>query len=410
MAPGDLGRRLEGLFSGRARAVQRSELAALFALAERPDVISFAGGFPDPAWFLPECEEVAARLLREARGSALQYGPTPGLTAFREYVAERCRRQGMEVAPAEVVVTSGALQGLDLVAKVFLEPGDPVVVECPTYLGAIQTLSTYEARLVEVPGDEVGLVPEALDETLRDLERSGRPAKFVYVVPSFQNPTGLTLPLDRRRSLLEVASRHGLPVVEDHAYAELRYDGEPVPSLKALDREGLVILLGTFSKIFSPGLRLGWTVAPAAVTEKIILFKQGTDQCSSTLGQMMALEYGRLGLIERQIAVTTAGLREKKRLTLEVLDRRFGPLVRRTEPEGGFYTWLTLPEGVDTARMLERAVRDHRVAYVAGPAFYVGRRGSSQLRLCYSLLPGGLIDEGVRRLRECYEAESAGAR
>lgn len=331
--------------SARARAAQRSELAALFALAERPDVISFAGGFPDPEWFLPEFREIAGRVVRDNLGAALQYGPTPGLTPLREFMAERSLRQGVKATPADILITSGSLQGLDLVCKVFLDAGDIVIVEHPTYIGAIQTISAYEARMVDVPGDDDGPDLEALETVLRDLGRKGDRPRFIYVVPSFQNPTGRTMSLPRRRRLLEVASAAGVPIVEDHAYAELRYEGEELPSLKALDQEGLVIHLGTFSKILSPGLRLGWTVAPPEVTEKLLLFKQGTDQCSNTLGQMLAVEYGRRGLIERQIEITRKSLRAKRDLTLAALGRHFGSGIAHTVPQGGFYTWVTLPEG-----------------------------------------------------------------
>jgi len=397
-------------FSSRARALERSELAALFALAERPEVISFAGGFPDPAWLLPELPEVTDQVVRQSLDTAFQYGPTPGLSALRELVAERCRRQGLEAEPSQVVITSGALQALDLVAKVFLDPGDAVVVERPTYIGAIQTLSAYETRMFEAPVDDEGMRVDALEELLAELARGGTRPKFIYTVPSFQNPTGLTLSLQRRRGLLAAASRCGVPVVEDGAYAELRYEGEDLPSLKALDREGLVIQLGTFSKVFSPGVRLGWTLASPEVTEKLILFKQGTDQCSNTLGQLLALEYGRRGLIERQVAVTRAGLKAKRDLTLAALDRILGPVLpggrlERTRPQGGFYTWVTLPAGVDTVRLLERAVRRHQVAYVAGPSFYVNRDGSNQLRLCFSLVRPELIEEGVRRLAQALSSD-----
>jgi len=391
--------------SARARALERSELAALFALAERPEVISFAGGFPDPEWFLPEFREISERIMRDSLGTALQYGPTPGLTPLREFMAERCTGQGIRCRPEDILITSGALQGLDLVCKVFLEKGDIVVMEHPTYIGAIQTISAYEARMLDVPVDENGLDVDALEELLGRLARQGERPKFIYTVPSFQNPSGLTMSLPRRRRLLETASRYGIPVVEDHAYAELRYEGEELPALKALDEEGLVIHLGTFSKIFSPGLRLGWSIAAPPVTEKLLIFKQGTDQCSNSLGQMMAVEYGRRGLIERQIAVTRASLKAKRRLTLEALERHFGSDISYTVPQGGFYTWATLPEGIDTVRMLERAVKEHLVAYVAGPSFYVDRSGQNQLRICFSLVKPELIDEGIRRLRAATEQE-----
>jgi len=402
---------MQSTFASRARKVQRSELAALFALAEEPAVISFAGGFPDPEWFLPEIIDISEEIMRTNRGVALQYGPTPGFTALREFMAARLTRQGMKCSAADVLITSGSLQGLDLVCKVFLEPGDVVLTEAPTYIGALQTFAGYEVDIVSVPVDAEGMRIDELESLLADVRAGkragGRMPKFIYTIPSFQNPSGCTLSLERRRALLSVASRFGVPVVEDHAYAELRYDGEDIPSLKALDEDDIVVHLGTFSKIFSPGLRLGWMVGPRLVMEKAILFKQGTDQCSNSLGQMMALEYGKRGLIEKQIEVTIASLRRKKDETLKALRTCFGDSTTYTIPQGGFYTWVTFPEGVDTVALLPRAVKEYRVAYVAGPSFYADRSGGNQARLCFSQPRVDQIEEGIRRLHECLSARLA---
>ncbi len=398
---------MHSTFAARAQKLQRSELAALFALAEEPGVISFAGGFPDPEWFLPEITEISDAIMRAGRGVALQYGPTPGFTTLREFMAARLTGQSMRCDATDVLITSGSLQGLDLVCKIFLEPGDVVVTEAPTYIGALQTFASYEADIVSVPIDAGGMRIELLESLLSDIragrQAEGRMPKFIYTIPSFQNPSGCTLSLERRPALLEFASRFGVPVVEDHAYAELRYEGADLPALKALDEEGIVIHLGTFSKIFSPGLRLGWMVGPRLVTEKAILFKQGTDQCSNSLGQIMALEYGKRGLIEKQIEVTVASLRRKKDETLKALRAHFGDTITRTIPEGGFYTWVTFPEGIDTVGLLPRAVKEHSVAYVAGPSFYADRSGKNQARICFSQPKVGEIDEGIRRLRKCFD-------
>ncbi|MGE5593713.1 MAG: PLP-dependent aminotransferase family protein [Betaproteobacteria bacterium] len=397
---------MESTFAARAQKAQRSELAALFALAEEPGVISFAGGFPDPEWFLPEIIEISEEIMRTNRGVALQYGPTPGFTALREFMAARLTRQGMKCGAADVLITSGSLQGLDLVCKIFLEPGDVVLTEAPTYIGALQTFASYEADIASVPTDADGMRIDELESLLADMRAGkragGRTPKFIYTIPSFQNPSGCTLSLERRWALLSVASRFGVPVVEDHAYAELRYDGADIPALKALDEDDIVVHLGTFSKIFSPGLRLGWMIGPRPVMEKAILFKQGTDQCSNSLGQMMALEYGKRGLIERQIEVTVASLRKKKDETLRALRAHFGDAITYTVPEGGFYTWVTFPEAIDTVELLPRAVKEHSVAYVAGPSFYADRSGANQARLCFSQPRVDQIEEGIWRLRKCF--------
>jgi 2-aminoadipate transaminase len=403
---------MNSTFALRARKIQRSELAALFALAEEPGVISFAGGFPDPEWFLPEVVEISHEIMSANRGVALQYGPTPGFTALREFMAARLAGQGIKCDPADVLITSGSLQGLDLVCKIFLEPGDVVLTEAPTYIGALQTFASYEAEIVSVPMDFDGMITSELEPLLVDVRAGrragGRMPKFIYTIPSFQNPSGCTLSLERRQALLRVASRFGIPVVEDHAYAELRYEGADLPSLKALDSavgcDGIVIHLGTFSKIFSPGLRLGWMVGPRPVMEKAILFKQGTDQCSNSLGQMMALEYGKRGLIEKQIGVTVASLKRKRNELLKALRACFGEAIVYTVPQGGFYTWVTFPEGVDTVALLPRAVKEHGVAYVAGPSFYADRSGANQARLCFSQPRVDQIEEGIKRLVACLGA------
>ncbi|MGE5586353.1 MAG: PLP-dependent aminotransferase family protein [Bacillota bacterium] len=397
---------MQSMFAARAQKLQRSELAALFALAEEPGVISFAGGFPDPEWFLPEVTEISDRIMRTSRGVALQYGPTPGFTALREFMAARLTGQGMRCSAADVLITSGSLQGLDLVCKIFLEPGDVVLTEAPTYIGALQTFASYEVDIVSVPIDADGMRVDALESLLADIhagKRAGGPMpKFIYTIPSFQNPSGCTLSPERRRALLQVASGFGIPVVEDHAYAELRYDGADLPALRALDEDDVVIHLGTFSKIFSPGLRLGWMIGPSPVMEKAILFKQGTDQCSSSLGQIMALEYGKRGLIEKQIEVTIASLRKKRDETLKALRAHFGDSVSYTVPQGGFYTWVTFPEGIDTVALLPRAVKEYSVAYVAGPSFYADRSGGNQARLCFSQPRVDQIEDGIKRLRKCF--------
>jgi 2-aminoadipate transaminase len=388
------------LFSSRARKMQRSELAALFKLTEEPGVISFAGGFPDPDWFLDEIGEITRQVMDEQKGIALSYGPTPGLTALRDYLAERLGREGIRTRGSEVLITSGALQGLDIVCKIFLEPGDLVIVEAPTYLGAIQTLESYEAQLVPLPIDANGMQTGLLDETL---QRCSKPPKFIYTIPSFQNPSGCTMSLERRRELLTLAGQHGIPVIEDNAYAELRFTGQPLPTLKALDQEGLVIHLGTFSKVFSPGLRLGWLVSTPELIDKAILVKQGSDQCSNTLGQLLALEYGRRGCIEKQIAVSAGNLAVKQAATLAALQEFFPSGASWTLPEGGFYTWVTLPGAVDTVEMLPRAVSEAKVAYVAGPSFYADRSGANQLRLCYSQPKPAEIARGIRLLAGIFQ-------
>ncbi|MEW6662016.1 MAG: PLP-dependent aminotransferase family protein [Bacillota bacterium] len=393
----------ERLFSAKAKKMQRSEMACIFKVAEQPELISFAGGFPDPEWFLEEVKEVTREVLARRKDEALQYGATPGITEFREFMVSFLATQGIKTAIENVIATSGALQGLDLLCRVLIDPGDTVIVEDPTYIGTIQTLESFEARLVGVPLDNQGMQLDLLEEKLAALQTQGIIPKFIYTIPNFQNPSGQTMSLERRRGLLEIAARYQLLVVEDDAYGCLRYAGEPIPLLAALDSEERVVHLGTFSKIFSPGIRLGWLVGPADLAEKVVLFKQCSDQCSSTLGQIMAVEYGRRGLIDKQIAITIESLKIKKEETLKALAFNLGDIAEWTLPEGGFYTWVTLKKQIDTLAALPQALERYQVAYVAGPSFYADRKGSNQLRVCFSQPKASQINEGIRRLAQLFQ-------
>ncbi|MDQ7793136.1 MAG: PLP-dependent aminotransferase family protein [bacterium] len=391
----------ERLYSDLARRPASPALAELFKLTERPDVISFAGGFPSPDMFLPEeARAITRRLLAEEPAAVLGYSPTPGFSEFREFLAARQSRQGMAATGDEILVTSGALQGLDLLCRVFLDRGDRVVVESPTYLGALTTLGAFRVELTPVPLDENGLDTARLAEHLEAWQRSGRLPKLLYTVPTFQNPSGLTLSIQRRRHLLELAEAYGFTILEDNAYGELRFDGDTVPTLKALDRQGVVVYLGTLSKVLSPGIRIGWIHAEHEIIERAILLRQGMDQCSNSLGQLLALEFGRRGLIERQIRKTGRLLAAKAGLTLDLLAREFPAGTAWTKPEGGFYTWVTLPGDIDTALALTRCIEEARVAYVAGSAFYAGGGGHNQFRLCYSQPSLEEIRRGVPRLAQ----------
>jgi len=252
--------------------------------------------------------------------------------------------------------------------------------------------------MVGIPLDKDGMRVDILEERVKEMVNAGRPPKFIYSIPTFQNPSGLTLTLERRKALIEIATKYGIPVVEDDAYGELRCTGDPLPTLKALDPGNTVIHLGTFSKIFSPGVRLGWFVASPELVEKAILFKQGSDQCSSSMAQLMAMEYGKRGLIEKQVEVTVKSLNGKREATLVAIGKHFPKGSSWTLSEGGFYTWATVAGDIDTVAMLPKAVSDHKVAYVAGPSFYPDRQGKNQLRVCYSLVKQHDIDEGISRL------------
>lgn len=392
------------LYAERMARIGDSAIIGLLKLAERPDVISFAGGLPDPKSFLiPQMKEVVDWVLDHEGGAALQYGPTAGYSKLREWIAERMRRlEKTSVTADHILVTSSGVEALDLITKTFINPGDTVIVEAPTYLAALHVFRSYEAELVDVPIDADGIVIEALEERLVDLSRRGIRPKLLYTIPNFQNPSGVSLAADRRRRLIEIANRYAVPVIEDPAYTELRYEGTTLPSLVSLNPDG-VLFANTFSKIFGPGVRLGWISAPSDVIAQLCQAKQGTDQCSSTLGQRIVYEYGNRGLIEKQVAASIPLYREKRDLMLNAMFRHFPAGVTWTHPAGGFYSWVTLPDGVETGPMLEQAIANEKVAYVSGPPFYADGRGIHQLRLCFSFVAPEKIDEGIRRLARVIE-------
>lgn len=383
---------------------QNSELAAMFKMLEEPGIISFSGGFPDPKWYLDEVKQIEAEIMANKKDEALSYGPTPGLTPFREFLAERLCGEGIATKLENIMITHGSLQGLDLVCRIFLDEGDHVIIESPTYIGAILTIQPYGVNFVGIPVDDDGMQVEALEETMSELAKKGITPKFIYTIPSFQNPTGTMMSLARRRDLVRVAQRYGVPIVEDHAYGELKFEGELLPTLAELGGIENVIHLGTLSKIFSPGVRLGWLVAHPSIIEKAVYFKQGMDQCSNSMGQLLALEYGRRGLIEKQIAVTRSALKEKASVTLENLQKLMPEGTSFTVPQGGFYTWVSVPGDFDSVKALGRAVKEFKVAYVAGPSFYHDRRGPNQMRICFSLPDPEIIPEGIRRLAAAVKA------
>ena len=385
--------RWEVLAAARARGDVGDGIASVLALLGRPDVISFAGGFPDPETF-PR-ERIAALLQEFAAAgelNAFQYAPTQGLAGLREAFADRLERlQGRRPADDELLVTSGAIEALELVGKSFLDPGDVVVVEAPTYLGAIQSFRSFEAALVPVTLDERGLDVEELE---RHLVGGLRP-KLVYTIPDHQNPSGVSLAADRRAALVELARHHGFLVVEDVAYRDLGFEDESPPSLWSIGPD-VVVQAGTTSKTFCPGVRLGWAAGPADVASRLVAAKQLTDQCAGALGQRLFEESERRGWIDEQLTRSRALYRRKGERMLAALERSLPRSARWTTPRGGFFSWLTLP-GVDTVELAARAA-EQGVAAVPGTLFFPDGRGADSLRLSFSLVDEERIDEGIARL------------
>jgi 2-aminoadipate transaminase len=379
------------LFAHRAGERGGEELAAI--LAGVPEgVLALTGGFPNPATFAREVlGDIAARVLRDEPGLALQYTPVEGIPSVREYLRDRQEALQGE-RPESLIVTSGGMECLALACAALLDPGDAVAVEGPTYLGALMAFRGAEAEVAEIPMDGDGLVVDALEERLA----GGLRPKFLYVIPEHQNPTGRTLPLERREALVELCRRHGVLILEDVAYRELAWGAEPLPSLWSLAPE-TVVQAGTFSKVFFPGVRLGWATGPPEIVAQLAAAKANTDQCAGALGQRMVEEYGRAGHFERQIPRACELYGSHWRALDGALRASMPDGVSWTEPAGGFLTWLTLPDGVDAMELREAAL-DAGVAYVPGAPFYASDRGAGELRLSFSALDEADLAEAGRRL------------
>jgi 2-aminoadipate transaminase len=378
--------------------MKSSAMRDLMAITARPEIISLAGGLPDTSTF--PAEDVAALMARVAANAsarALQYGPTEGMDELKECIVRVMAEEGMDVGTDEILVTTGGQQVIDLVCKTLIDPGDVIVAEGPTYPGAVPTFGAYEADVVQIEMDADGMRVDVLEETLDRLEREGRTPKFVYTVPTFQNPAGVTMALDRRRRLVQIAAERELFVLEDNPYGLLRYEGDPLPPLYALDGGEYVIYLGTFSKILSPGLRLGWTAAPRPVLEKLNLGKQGADLCSSTFGQHFVVEYFAQRDWRDLLFTLREVYRRRRDTLLDALAEHLPHEAEWTRPRGGLFIWATLPDYIDTTDLLARALREH-VAFVPGRAAYLDGRGGSSMRLNFSGVGDDDLREGVRRI------------
>jgi 2-aminoadipate transaminase len=386
--------RYAGLFAERTGVMRSSAMRDLMAITARPEVISLAGGLPDTSTF-PAGTFAAqmTRIAQESAAEALQYGPTEGFAETVDCILEVMGAEGMLPDPDDVIVTTGGQQAIDLVCKTLVDPGDVVVCEAPTYPGAVPVFCSYQADVVQIECDADGMRVEDLEEVLESLDGEGRRPKFVYSVPSFQNPAGVTLSLERRQRLVELARQRELLVVEDSPYGLLRFSGEPLPSLYQLDGGDFVIYVGTFSKILSPGIRLGWAVAPPPVMEKIVLGKQASDLCTSTLTQHFVREYFAEGRWREYVGSLVEIYRRRRDTMVRSLHEHFPAQATWTEPEGGLFIWASLPDYIDTSDLLAKALRED-VAFVPGQAAYVDENlGRSSMRLNFSG-----VGEGVRRI------------
>ena len=393
-------------YAQRTKAVKSSAIRELLKFTQRPEVISFAGGLPAAEVFPTQrFREACAKVLETQPEQALQYGATEGYEPLREMIARHIARYGINAKTENVLITSGSQQALDLIGKLFINPGDRVLVEAPTYLGALQAFNVYGADYVSVPSDDDGLCTDLLETSLR----SG--PKFMYVLPNFQNPGGTTLSEGRRHQLVLLADRYGIPIVEDDPYGQLRYEGEHLTPLVVLDRENLrrdngysignVLYLSTFSKTLAPGLRLGWIVAPPEVISKLVQLKQGADLHSSTFGQMVAYEVARDNFLDEHVKLIRRVYRQRRDVMLEALADFFPAEVTWTKPAGGLFLWVTLPPGMDTDQLFKTAV-EQNVAFVPGDCFYApnGHQDEAKrhMRLNFSSASPDQIREGIQRL------------
>jgi 2-aminoadipate transaminase len=394
-------------YAQRTQRMRSSAVRELLKLTEQPDIISFAGGLPAPETFPVERFAAAFNKVMADHGArALQYSTTEGYTPLREMIARRSTRYGINIERDNVLITSGSQQALDLIGKVFINPGDHIVVERPTYLGALQAWNAYQAEYVSADIDDDGYVTASLDARIR----TG--PKFIYALPNFQNPSGVTMSQARRQALIELADHYGVPILEDDPYGQLRYEGEHVPPIVHLDSQfrstdgarysGNVIYLSTFSKTLSPGIRLGWIVAPAEVIQKLVQAKQGADLHTSTINQLVAHEVASGGFLDQHVKEIRAIYRERRDAMLAALAREFPAGVTWTKPQGGLFLWLTFPEWMNAADVLSAGI-EQKVAFVPGAPFFADGTGQNTARLNFSNATPERINEGVRRLARCIE-------
>ena len=391
-------------YADRVTGLSASEIRALFSVAERPEIVSFAGGMPDlTVMDLEAVAELTGHIIREQGTVALQYGGGQGRAALREALVGVMAHAGVPATADELLVTVGGQQALELIAKCFINPGDIVIAEGPTYVGAIGAMSSHQADIRHVAMDGDGMRMDLLEELLAQLTRDGRRAKYIYTIPNHQNPGGVSMSETRRRRLAELAIEHDLLVIEDDAYGLLGFDGENATSLRTLIPER-VIYLGTMSKTFAPGVRTGWIAAPTPVREKLVLLREAADLCPSNLTQLMIERWLTTQPWQDQVKRYRALYQHKAELMLETLAAEMPSEVDWTRPRGGFFVWLTLPRGIDTSALLAKAI-GRRVAYVPGRGFYDDGSGGDHLRLCFSFPPVDRIREGVSRLAELLHDE-----
>lgn len=395
---------IERLYSDRAGKMRKSVIRELLKVAQDPEIISFAGGLPNPDSFpIDDLNSVISTVMRNDGKKALQYGTTKGMPELRESIAERAHKDGIADVDAEnVIIMSGSQQALDTVGKIFLNPGDMALVGLPTYLGGINAFRSYESNLEGIPLDKDGMRMDVLEEKLLEMRKDDVTPKFIYVVPTFQNPAGVNMPEKRRKQLVDIANEFDIVIIEDDPYGKLRYDSDHIKPIKAFDDEGRVIYMSTFSKILSPGFRLAWTIASEEVTRKMVICKQALDLCTNTFTQFIANEFIRQGSLDLHIMKICEMYKPKRDVMMKSIEKYFPDGYECNKPHGGMFAWATLPEGIDTETMFLDAIKN-KVAYVHGKAFHVDGGGARSLRLNFSYSSDDKIEEGIKRLGSVIE-------
>lgn len=391
-------------FSSFAQTLQASDIAELLALTEKPEVISFAGGLPAPELFpIEEMKKVDEAIYNEEGRKAVQYGTTEGYVPLREEICKRMKDKFfVDCKPEDVVVTTGSQQALFILAQILVDKDQTILMESPSYMGAIMAFDPVGPKYTEVPTDDQGIVPEELEKILA----ADDSIRMIYVIPEFQNPTGITWPVERRKAFMDIVNKYDVVVLEDDPYGEIRYDIEKLPSLKSMDTQGKVVFLGSFSKIFMPGLRLGWIVANPEIIDKFVKFKQAVDLGTSTFGQRQAAYFLKMFDMEVHIAKITALYAKRRDLMYQSMEKYFPEGVTFTYPKGGLFTWVTLPEGMDAKELMPKCLAKD-VAYVPGGIFYPNGGNANHFRLNYSNMPEDRIVEGIKRLGDVLKEELA---
>ena len=389
---------LDNYFSDMSKRAKKSAIRELLKLTKEPGIISFAGGLPAPETFpVEELREVTEEVLKNEAAFALQYGTTEGDDLLREQLVKRYREMGLDITKENLVITTASQQSLDFLGRVFINKGDKVIVEFPSYLGALQAFNAFGASPIGIPSDEHGMDPKLLEAKLAELAAKGEQVKFMYIIPDFQNPSGVTMPEFRRKEIIEIAHKYHVLIVEDSPYRELRFEGEAQPTIYQLDKEGTTITLGTFSKIFVPGFRIGWVIADPKIIDKFVTTKQSVDLCTPPFVQRIAARYMEKGLFSTKLGDIIKLYKRKKDLMMDCFEKYLPEGVKWTNPEGGLFLFVYLPEHMDAEKLFKIAIAN-KVAFVLGTVFYCDGSGKNTLRINFSYCSDEQIVEGVKRL------------